>query len=130
MRTISLPDDKLREVLAALDQSRGSEHRRDCGVRRRPAKDCTCHVARAVAAFNIFRQAARQVLVRAENLRVDQWLTTAEDPLPRCIVSVQLTGSIRPRVFVRVAYEDSSGRRIEALTFNSDEEVTTIDPTF
>jgi hypothetical protein len=126
MRTISLPDDKLKEVLAALEHSSSSEHHRHCRIRRQ--NPCDCHVAKARAAYDIVREAARHVPVRARDLQADQWLAI-ENSLPMRIVSVQKAAGIHPRVFVRVDSGDAAGSHAETLTFGEDEQVSIFDLT-
>lgn len=120
MRTLTLPDDKLQEVLEALEQSRSSEHNPRCEFFK--AGDCSCHVAKAKSAYDIMRSAAQRVIVRAGDLKVGQLLVAATATVS--IVSVQKGPGILPKVSVRIEHADG---KPETLDLPVDQQVTIID---
>jgi hypothetical protein len=125
MRTLTLPDDKLTEVLAALEYSGSSEHTPDCNIRK--TNHCSCHVEKAKAAYNTLRKAAQHVKVRAGDLQVGQLLVTTTETVR--IVSVQKCGGLLPKVDVLVDFDDAGATPKETVTFGVNDQVTVFDVT-
>lgn len=120
MRTIILPDDKLKEVLDALQHSGSSIHHSHCSSKK--TMHCDCHVAKAKAAHEIMRKAAERVVVRAGDVKVDQLLVTTTETVR--VVSVQKGPGILPKVDIRIEHDDGTP---ETLCLGADEQVTVID---